>query len=108
MKALKALLFLIAITFFCHSSDAQAEGKKTLVFEFTVTGMKSADDAAKLDSVYMTKKGIHSCKTNFETKKIKVTCEPFFDFDTIKSVLIVLGFETPDKNIKATEQIEIK
>ena len=107
MKALKALLFLTAVSLFCFNAHAQ-EGKKTIVFEFTVTGMKTADDAAKLDSVYMTKMGIHSCKTNFETKKITVTCESFFDFDTIKSVLIVLGFETPDKNIKATEQIEIK
>ena len=107
MKALKALLFLTAISLFCINANAQ-EGKKTLVYEFSVTGMKSADDAAKLDSVYMTKMGIHSAKTNYDTKKITVTCEPFFDFDTIKSVLVVLGFETPDKNIKATEKIEIK
>lgn len=107
MKVLKTILTLIVLALLSLKASAQAENKKSLVFEFTVSGMQSETDAAKLDSVMMTKKGIYASKTDFKTKKITVTCADFFDFNTIKAPLIVLGFETPDKDIVGKLQITI-
>ena len=99
MKVLKTILTLIALALLSINVSAQAENKKSLVFEFTVTGMTSEDDATKLDSVMMTKMGVYKSKTDYATKKITVTCADFFDFNTIKAPLVVLGFESPDKDI---------
>ena len=99
MKVFKTILTFIALALLSFKASAQAENKKSLVFEFTVTGMTSENDAAKLDSVMMTKMGVYKSKTDYATKKITVTCADFFDFNTIKAPLVVLGFESPDKDI---------
>ena len=100
MKSTLKLLFLplVLVMIFCVAK-AQHSGDRKL-FEFEVKGMQSDKDAKALDSLYLTKVGIFSSKTDFKTKMIKLETIPQLDFKTVKGVLTVLRLEATDEKLK--------
>lgn len=108
MKLTRLLLVFTVLTAFCFTAQAQDNAKKQVVYEFTVMNLKTAKDAAKLDSVMLTKKLIYSSKTDFNTRRITVTVDPAIDFNALRAVVIYAGFECSNENVKKTEAVTVK
>jgi len=59
--------------------------------------MESVVDAARLDSAMSRMMGIYSSKTNFETKKVVVSCIPGGDYRALQLVVQSVGL-VPNEN----------
>ena len=106
-KTLNRILMLCGFFIFATglSVSAQQE-KKNNVFEFSIAGLKTQEDVAKLDSAFMKRKGIVSSKTDLVTKKTKVTTVYFIEYVMLQRVVVAAGFEAPDKNVIAKPEEE--
>ncbi|MEW6469736.1 MAG: heavy metal-associated domain-containing protein [Bacteroidota bacterium] len=102
MKTLRICLLVFALAWI-NTAMAQ-EQKKKVTYEFTVYGLKSAADASKLDSIMLTKKGIHKSKSDVLNKKIKVTVDDGVDFNALKNVVLYAGFEASEMNLVRKEE----
>lgn len=104
MKHLKPLLILFAA--FCMlSSFVSAQGtEKKKVFEFYVIGKLTSEDAASIDRVMTSKKGISECKTDTGKGKVIVKGDPQLDFVALRTVMNYLGYEVTEENLVIREE----
>ena len=92
------LLFLFSVAVFAQN------GNNKVTYQFNLVHIDSKEEATKLDSAYIKKKGIISVKTDFETQKVSITCISAIDFAALKAIAIQNGFEVSEQNIVRTEE----
>jgi len=91
------LLFLTSVAVFAQNGNI-------VTYQFYFVHIDSKEEATKLDSAYIKKKGIFSANTNIETKKVTITCIAAIDFAALKAIAIQNGFEVSEQNIVRTEE----
>ena len=92
------LLFLFSVAAFAQN------GNNKVTYQFSLVHIDSKEEATKLDSAYIKKKGIISVKTDFETQTVNITCISAIDFAALKAIAIQNGFEVSEQNIVRTEE----
>ena len=102
-KSLYLVLVVVAMLFFDESAFSQDQQKK-VTYEITIMGLTCDGDAAKIDQIMLTKKGILSSSTTFSIKRLKVTVDSFVTLEMVRHVIVVAGFEMSEENINRTEQ----
>lgn len=92
---LKKLTLPVLFTFlFCFAGTVIAQNQtKNRVYEFKVLGLKTQEDALKLNNNMKAKMGVVKSITNFTTQTITVTVDPRIDFQMLRQVVLVSGFE---------------
>ena len=102
----KLFIFLAIVILFGKQSFAQ-EQRRQWVYELSVKGITSLNEAQKLDSLVMKKTGIYSCRVNYETKTVVVAVMPGIEFKNLFDVVRNSGFVADEKYTVKEETITL-
>ncbi len=102
-KSLLLVLVGVFTLLFAQSAFAQDQTKK-VTYEVTIMGLTCDGDAAKIDQMMLSKKGIFSSSTSFSSKRTKVTVDHFVSIEMLRHVIVASGFEMSEENISKSEQ----
>ena len=100
-KSIFRIFVVGLLIFFAESAFSQDQNQK-VSYEISILGLTCDGDAAKIDQMMLSRKGVIASLTKFTSKRLQVTVEDFITLSALRNVIVAAGFEMSEENLIQT------